>query len=723
VVPFQSPLEHLEALILRIADLVTAHFARLPAESYSRRMDREAFLASAGSFGQGETPERTHRHWDAAAKKLTWIRQRELISMIDLPFRRLADTFGLSQVEQDVVILVAAPKIDPRYESHFRALESEFVDPWVRTVISILSKSFEESIRMRKIFSQTAPLFANSILMAEVRGRGEGDFLSVDLEVPRRIVGEMLGESHVAEELVAFSRLRTATISLDQVVLPAEQKDLVLSLVKNHDAFLVRRKQWGLDDLLSYGKSLVMLFAGPPGTGKTMLADAVAATLGKRLFCVDSAKLSELGKSLESNLDSVFREARLLDAVLFFDECEQIFSSREQGNWAMPTLLTRLEQFDGVAILATNMEEVLDEALARRIIAKIDFKPPSATARAAIWQRHLPPKLPCQNDVDLEKLAEGFQLTGGYIKNAVLAAVVNAVSHGSDSVSMADLEHGARLQLRLNVDEQRRVERPEARLEDLVLPEDLRRRIQQFVDSARAQSTVLTEWGLGKTLGQCRALTALFCGDPGTGKTMAAEAIATALECPILRCPLSSVISKYVGETAKNISKLFQLAKEHRAVLVFDEADALFARRVAVHTANDRFANAETGTLLTEIERHEGVVILTTNLTEHLDVAFERRLQLHLTFPLPDIRARLALWRGMLGSETPLASDVDFPMLARSFELAGGHIRNAVMAAALEAATLPAGQRKISQAMLERGAAEQLKMPVESYRSGTVGSA
>lgn len=726
IVPYESSLEHLETLIQRLADLVAAHIARVPEDRRYRRGTRADYLEFATSFGAGEIPALTKRLWGAADQKLKWIRAREAITEIPLPFRRLADSFGLSQAEQDVLMFVAAPRIDPHYSAHFGSFDRDYISPDVGAVIAALSRRFEDSVAMRRIFSLKAPLIANSLLLAEVHGQGEGDFLSVGLEVPRRVIGELLGQSHVAEELVAFSRLRTPCTPLDHVVLPQETKELVLSLVRNHDAFLERRERWGIDDVITYGKALVMLFAGPPGTGKTMLANAVATTVGKRLFCVDAAKLLQTGRSIEANLEAIFREVKLLDAVLFFDECEQIFLDRRRGNEIMPMLLDRLEQYDGVTILATNMENTLDEALARRIVARIGFTAPTCSARAEIWRKHLPSSLPLDSDVDIERLADRYEMTGGYIKNAVLTAVLRSVSRQAESVSMADLEHGAKLQIRITNDELLRVERPEVRLHDVVVPQEVRQRIERFVAAARARTTVLTEWGFGKSLGTQNGLTALLSGPPGTGKSMASEAIACELERPLMRCQLSSIISKWVGETSKNLDSLFQTAREHGAVIVFDEAEALFSRRTMVRTSNDRFANAETGALLTQIERHPGVVILTTNLPEAIDQAFERRIHLRVAFPFPDAAARARIWRKMLPADAPLDEDVDVTKLARRFELSGGLIRNAVLASALEAAAMPASQRRITQAMLERAAAEQLGQEWNDYEllsNGPLGSA
>ena len=493
--------------------------------------------------------------------------------------------------------------------------------------------------------------------------------------------------------------------------------------MRHHDDLAERRRAWGIDEVVTYGRGHVLLFAGPPGTGKTMLAHAVAHEVGKRLFTVDAGRLAEAGGHVDEALDAVFREARLLDAVLFFDECEQLFSSRRLGNAAMPALLTRLEQVEGVAILATNMDSVLDEALARRIVARIDFRPPGPAARAEIWRRHLPAALPLEADVDPELLAERFDLTGGYIKNAVLTAVSRAVARKADTVCMADLDAAARLQQRFDADAALRIEAPVATLDDVVLPDEVRARVERFIQAARARGTVLAEWGLGRALGRGTGLAALLSGTPGTGKSMTAEAIASALGRPLLRCPISSVMSKWVGDTARRIDDAFDLAREHRAVLVFDEADALFARRVEVHTAQDRYANADTGALLDRLERHDGVTVLTSNLAGQLDPAFERRLHLRLELPRPDVRTRAALWRKMLACDAPLAADIDPLRLARSFDLTGAQIRNALLGAALEAACAPAAERLITLAMVERSARQQYSGPVEAVALDAVGVA
>jgi SpoVK/Ycf46/Vps4 family AAA+-type ATPase len=710
---YGSPLQHLEDHLGRISDLIAAHLARAPERAGRRRgLDRNELVARAALRGADDVPEEAEALWSLADAKGTWIAEREELTAaagVELPLVRLVRAFGLGAAERDALLLAAAPRVDARFVAEWEECESNVVRPDVRFVLAVLGRTFEGCAALRRMFAIDAPLVASSLILSggSCRGR-EGDFLDLDLDVPRRVINQLLGDASLDEELVSFSCVRAPLATLDRVVLPAETKELVRSIVEHHAAWHEKRRAWGIDDVVTYGRGLVLLFSGPPGTGKTMLAHAVAGALGKRLFVVDAGKLAAGNHSLESTIDAVFREAKLLDALLFFDEAEQVFASRRVGNVAMPTLLTRLETFDGIAVLATNMEEVLDEALHRRVVASVRFSPPAPAARAEIWRKHLPAALPLAEDVDLERLSVEFDLTGGLIKNAVLTGVLRAVSRDADRVSMDDLEHGARLQIRIDDDGTGTLVRPEIGLDDVVIAPARREQLERFVAAARVRATVLFDWGFGRAIGRGLTHAALLSGPTGTGKSMTAEAIARALDRPLLRARVAGLLSKYVGETGKRLEAAFERARDSRAVLLFDEADALFARRVSVRSSIDRYANAETAVLLDSLERHDGVVVLTTNLVEEIDPAFGRRLQLRLSYDRPDANARAAIWRRMLPSEAPVSGDVDVQRLARAFDLSGGQIRNAVLAAALEAASEQTATRRIAQATLERAARLQL---------------
>ncbi|HEX8308492.1 MAG TPA: ATP-binding protein, partial [Allosphingosinicella sp.] len=220
----------------------------------------------------------------------------------------------------------------------------------------------------------------------------------------------------------------------------------------------------------------------------------------------------------------------------------------------------------------------------------------------------------------------------------------------------------------------------------LVLPPQPMASLADLVGSRATGPRVLVDWGLGATYGRRAGLIALFAGPPGTGKTMAAGAVAHMLGIDLYRIDLSGVVSKYIGETERNLESIFQAAERATAVLFFDEADALFGKRSEVQDAHDRYANIEISYLLQRIERFDGVAILATNLKQNLDEAFMRRIDFVVDFPVPQAADRLRLWGKLARTRAPLSDDIDFALLAERYELTGGEIRNCALAAAHAAA-------------------------------------
>ncbi len=231
-----------------------------------------------------------------------------------------------------------------------------------------------------------------------------------------------------------------------------------------------------------------------------------------------------------------------------------------------------------------------------------------------------------------------------------------------------------------------RMIRPHATWKDLVLPEDRLRQLREAVSRLELQSVVFDEWGFLKDRPGARGVRLLFAGPPGTGKTLSAEVLTNALGVDLLIVDLSRVVSKWIGETEKNLASVFDAAERAQAALFFDEADALFGKRTEVSDAHDRYANLETAYLLTRLEQFEGLAILATNLRENIDPAFLRRLEFVVDFEEPDREERFALWRCHLPENAPLAEDVNLYELAALYPVVGGVIRNAAVAAGFLAA-------------------------------------
>jgi SpoVK/Ycf46/Vps4 family AAA+-type ATPase len=242
--------------------------------------------------------------------------------------------------------------------------------------------------------------------------------------------------------------------------------------------------------------------------------------------------------------------------------------------------------------------------------------------------------------------------------------------------------------------------------DDLVLPKDTLEAVREVVRFARYRPFLLEDWGFAAKLPYGRGISAILAGPPGTGKTMVAQLLAKELGFDLYRIDLSQVVNKYIGETEKNLAKVFDEAETSHAVLFFDEADSLFAKRTNVTSSNDRYANLEVNYLLQRMETYEGVTLLATNLEQGLDEAFKRRVRFAIQFELPEADERRRLWRSMFPAQVPLAPDIDWDMIAKRFEMAGGYIKKAVLRAALMAAE---AQRPLTTADLLEAARQEYR--------------
>lgn len=628
---------------------------------------------------------------------------------------RLCSLHKLDSFERTLILLAAAPAFSREFEEHFAGVMGEQYGsspPTVELAFNFCEFNFTERILRRTTFAKHAPLFANDVLMFSALGRlaGPEELLTADIRMASRTFAYLVGHQALSADLMDFSAIETPLAQLDQVVLPESDKARILSVIERHDQFLHYRKEWGFDQIIQYGRGILLLFSGPPGTGKTMTAHGIAQHLGKRILNVDIPAFVE-SREADHFLPALFREARLQDALLFFDECDSLFASRRHGNQLMNVLLTEIERFEGVAVLATNSPEALDPALDRRILVKVEFPEPDRDARTAIWRKHLPTEAPLADDVDVAALASQFEISGGYIKNAVLVALAAAVhtigesgeaANAEPKITMQQLERAAKAQVHRTTEEQIDLTQPRVSLADLVLPPDVAEQVAEIVDAARNRRQVLEKWGIGAGLSYGTGVSALLSGPPGTGKTMCAEAIAGELNRPLYNVSARELLSKWVGESEQKVGHAFRSAKATGAVLFFDEAESLLGDR----SANDlsRHDHSVVNTLLVQIERFDGVVLLASNQADKLDPALSRRLGWKVLFPIPDVVARAAIWRKRIPSTVPMEGNLDCDLLARRHRISGGQIKNAVLRAAFRVARTGGG---LSMDLLDAAAIEE----------------
>lgn len=352
----------------------------------------------------------------------------------------LSKKFGLTEMEKNILLLLVGNAIshdvvvaiNGRY---FMREGQRYMT--VGYVLFVLCKGLTQRVEARQAFYHSSRLVSNSLISLSVemgvsRSCFNTDLMEYTCDIDRKIVDLLMGREMESREMVPGSSVISPTVSLDKVVLPRAVMEKVLSRVEHFSLVNECKKKFAFGENLGESMNgLVLLFYGPSGTGKTMLAHAVAKEIGKKLLLVDTANFKRAANGPEI-LRYLFREAKLRDAIIFFDECESIFASRED-NALVTTLLAEFEKYDGMILLATNVAECFDESMNRRISLMIEFKPPDHSMRHQIWASHIPPKLSLAPDVSLEQLALDYELTGGLIRNAVLAAINNAVSRENTS--------------------------------------------------------------------------------------------------------------------------------------------------------------------------------------------------------------------------------------------------------------------------------------------------
>jgi SpoVK/Ycf46/Vps4 family AAA+-type ATPase len=600
------------------------------------------------------------------------------------PINELVRAFALSSFEVDTILLALAPELDLRYERLYAYLQDDVTKkrPTVDLAFNLLCAGPEQRVERRVHFSASAPLLGKGLIHFVFEpGQAEPLLLARPFRLDPHVVDFLLGGKGLDPCLREFCELLTPRPEGEQTQLREDVKEVLPFLAAQ--AFTTHRP-------------LRLLFQGPPGTGKRGAAEALAGSVGANLITAALGRVAEKPE-FDRLLTALDREACLHDAVLYLSETDVLQSDDLACQHRL--LQQKLAQFPGTVILA-GRNPLLPEEAAGQTILTIAFEPPTFRERREFWRSKLEAIDLRPADGELDSLASRFHLTGERIEHAVNRAVqislwraaksaasgANPAGASKPRPSLEDMYQGARSQSGQDLAKLARKIEPRYSWSDIVLPSDPIQQLREICGQAEYRHVVFNAWGFEHKLSLGKGLNALFSGPPGTGKTMAAEVIAHELLLDLYRIDLSQVISKYIGETEKNLDRIFAAAETSNSILFFDEADALFGKRSEVRDSHDRYANIEISYLLQKMEEYQGISILATNLRQNLDEAFVRRLQAIVEFPFPDEKYRLQIWKLAFPGSAPLGSDVDFERLAHEVKLAGGNIKNMALAAAFYAA-------------------------------------
>jgi hypothetical protein len=493
-----------------------------------------------------------------------------------------------------------------------------------------------------------------------------------------------------AGELVAAATVRAAPRVLRWLVDPVGLDDEVAefaSLFMGAAPELTPAAIKSLDEIIDGARAFIetqrahgralgdLVLRGARGAGRSEVAREACRRLGLPVLAAPVGAILGQPQPAEA-VAALLREAVLLDAQLVLEGGESLSGADEVS----ARVRTALGASTRPLLITSSSAEQSRLAAGRKLVLR-DVPIAPTHVRESIWREVLP-------DVPSEEVASLYRVGAGAIARCADGARLRAEVRGAQAPSHADVAGAVRAEFETDLGTVATRVDVSQTWEDLVVPDDTGRTIAELVDQLRHRSTVLGRWGFQRKLGKGLGTTALFSGEPGTGKSMVAGLIARELGLELYQIDLSRVLSKWIGETEKNLSKVFDAAETGHVVLLFDEADALMGKRTAdVKGANDRYANIETNYILQRLEQFHGVAILTSNLESSIDPALSRRLSFELRFPFPDEEQRAEIWKRMLPAELPIIGEIDYKKLATRFELAGGHIRNIVLRAAYLAAS------------------------------------
>jgi hypothetical protein len=559
----------------------------------------------------------------------------------------LAETFGLTAFERDLLLMCAGMELDSSFAALCAAAQGDprRAYPTYSLALAALPGAHWSAV------TPAEPLRRWRLVEAV-----SGDTLtSSPLRVDECVLHYLAGAAHLDERLQGL---------VEPLHVPDELPPSHHALV-HQIAGLWSRTEGALSEP-------AIQLCGDDDAGQHAVAAAASAALGLRLYAIQAHDVPAAATEREALVRLLEREAFLNGAALLLD-CRD-----PDGTDGLRPALSLLERFQG-ALIVTGREPLRAR---KRPLIRLDVDKPTAVEQQELWQRALGP-LAGELNGRIEALTTQFSLGTQGIR-AASAEVLEGLSRGGEEGPDVMLWEACRAQSRPRLDDLAQRIEPAAGWDDLILPEPQRRILLDVAAHVRRRARVYETWGFANKGARGLGISALFAGASGTGKTMAAEVLADELRLDLYRIDLSQVVSKYIGETEKNLARVFDAAEEGGVVLLFDEADALFGKRSEVKDSHDRYANIEVSYLLQRMESYRGLAILTTNMKSALDTAFLRRIRFVVQFPFPDAAQRAEIWRRIFPSKTP-TEGLDVGKLAR-LNVAGGNIRNIALGAAFLAA-------------------------------------
>ena len=674
----QCEMERLKLLLARRALWLKEEWKSDPLKSYSgmvisdERFDhllREPRKGEAEFYEASAEVSLIDKSIIEAEARIDQVREAAAAEGVQFPLDLLSGLFGLTPFEMDVLLLTFAPEMDPDFERLYAYVQDDLNRRYPTPGLSLeifgrggARSGIKSRIEMdaRKSLMSDAPLRRFRLVVLDSSPGPTAVASSLrPLRMEERIVDYILGSNHPDERLTGRLKL------LMPAPLTSAQARLVVDLERTMRAEEME------------GRIQVLNLVGSKGVGRRAVACELCSRLGAQAFSIDPSRLPETGPDLVETAQMLEREAILAGAALYFELPEG--GTQDEVEVRAMELIERVQAF--VIVGSTRQRHFDHPSLA------VDVPEHDSRDRLDLWRQALQiDSGACELDGHLRAAAEQFAFGPHETVQAASATRAAASLRGSPQPAASDVWQACRAMSGAQMHDLAQKITPAAGWDEIVLPQEAMQQLREIASQVENRTLVYDDWGFGQRLSRGRGINALFCGPSGTGKTMAAEVLASHLRLDLYRIDLAGVVSKYIGETEKNLKRIFDAAERSGAVLFFDEADALFGKRTEVKDSHDRYANIEVSYLLQRMEDYSGLAVLATNKKSALDQAFLRRLRFLVDLPLPDFASRRLIWRKTFPVEVDL-DGLDYDLLAR-MEITGGNIRNI----SLNAAFLAAGE-------------------------------
>lgn len=597
-------------------------------------------------------------------------------------FDQLCARCGLSSLDREVLLIALSPEIDRRYRRVYAYLHDDFTRgiPSVGLVVDILAPLLGTSDRLGLLsrLESGAPLLQQGLLELMVARSDDTKPLSQrHLRVSDATAGWLLGVPRMSDRVADRARFLGMPKPPASHALPSDAP---------------ARLQRITERIRGSRREVTVFLVGKEAPACRAAADLLCVQMNAPVVTLELATFMSGGDRMLEDVSQVLRDAFLFGAALMVIGFPDPSTEEPAAMRNMEALWRRLQDHRGMIVVPTETVPPAFWQVETRHSVPFEIEDPTFTERVEVIQKLLDASdIAVDVDADeIRSLANRYRMNRHQFQQAVAFARDAAWSRAEGEearVEFKDLVGGCRAQFSRDIGSLARRMEPKFKMADLVLPIREKTHLNELIAFVERRGQVYEQWGFEDQFPRGTGAKALFFGRSGTGKTMAAEVIAGTLGLDLFKVDLSSVVSKWVGETEKNLGAIFDRAEEAQAVLLFDEADALFGARTNVGNAVDRYANLETNYLLQRVEEYDGIAILSSNLKQNIDEAFTRRFHFVIEFPFPDRPAREEIWQRSFPISAPLADDVDFGFLSEKYKFTGGNIKNSILRAAFLGAT------------------------------------